>query len=224
MKRFYLLLAAVVVAGGVWLWWASREKGAAAPAAGASPVPAAASDGFTGYTLGSDSAPIEIVEYADYQCGHCGEFAVLQFPVIKQQLIATGRVRWRLRDFPLGFPWSRLSALAAQCAGEQGKFWPMADTLFLTQSEWGRQARDPSGAFRSLAVGVGVDRDKYDACMAGTRYAGRIEASHEEGVTRGVNGTPTFFVNGSPWPDTHNISSDRFRQVVDSVIAAKKKR
>jgi protein-disulfide isomerase len=220
MNRFYLLLGALVVVGGGWLWWASREKPAVAT--NTAPVPVA-SDGFTGYTLGSDSAPVEIVEYADFQCPHCGEFAALQMPTIREQLIATGKVRWRLREFPLGFPWSRISALAAQCAGEQGKYWEMVDTLFMTQSGWGRSSRNPESEFRSLAAGVGADRDKYDACMASQRYAGRIEASHEEGQARGVNGTPTFFVNGREKTD-FNLSSDRFQQVVDSAIAAKRKR
>ena len=222
MKRFYALLGVVVVAGAAWLAWASRQTPAAAPAT-SGPVPAAA-DGFPGYTLGSDAAPVEVVEYADFECPHCGEFAVLQLPTIRQQLIAAGKVRWRLRDYPLSFPWSRLSALAAQCAGEQGKFWPMADTLFLTQSEWGRSSRNPTGFFRDLARGLGLDRDKYDACIASQRYAGRIEASRQEGEARGVTGTPTFFVNGRPWPDPNNSSSDRFKQVVDSVIAGLHKR
>jgi len=222
MKPFYALLGLVVVVGGGWLVWASRTTPAPAPAASRL-VPAAA-DGFRGYTLGSEAAPVEVVEYADFQCPHCGEFAVLQLPTIREQLIATGKVRWRLRDFPLGgFPWSRVSALAAQCAGEQGKFWPMADTLFLTQSEWGRSSRNPSGFFRDLARGLGLDRDKYDACVASQRYAGRIEASYQEGIALGVQGTPTFFVNGRLKTD-NNASSDRFKQVVDSVIAAQHKR
>src|SRR5262245_39816620 len=105
MNRFYLLLGAVVLVGGAFLYWASREQPAAAPSA--APVPVA-NDGFTGYTQGRDSAPVEIVEYADFQCPHCGEFSMLQLPTIRQQLIATGKVRWRLREFPLGFPWSRV--------------------------------------------------------------------------------------------------------------------
>lgn len=223
MKPFSALLAVLVVAGVGWLVWASQERTGPRPAA-QTPAPVAAADGFKGYTLGSDAAPVEVVEYADFQCPHCGEFAVLQLPAIREQLIATGKVRWRLRDFPLNFPWSRLSALAAQCAGEQGKFWPMADTLFLTQSEWGRSSRNPSGFFRGLARGLRLDRDQYDACMESARYTGRIEASRQEGEARGVTGTPTFFVNGRPWPDEHNIGSDRFQQVVDSVLAAKPKR
>ncbi len=223
MKPFYGLLGVVVVAGAGWLVWASRTTPAPAPAA-SGPVPVAA-DGFRGYTLGSDSAPVEVVEYADFQCPHCGEFAVLQLPTIKEQLIATGKVRWRLRDYPLGaFPWSRAAALAAQCAGEQGQYWRMADTLFLTQSGWGRQSRDPSGYFSDLARSLGLNRDTFDACLASQRYAGRIEASRQEALARGVNGTPTFFVNGRLWPDERNTSSDRFKQVVDSVIAAQHKR
>src|SRR5262245_34444431 len=138
MSRFYALLAAVAVIAGYLIWKGSRPGGAgeaaATPASQAVAVTAADS-AFPGYVMGSDTAPVEVMEFADLQCPHCGEFAVVQFPTIREQLINTGRVRWRFRDFPLNFPWSRLSALAGQCAGEQGKFWEMADAMFQAQAD-----------------------------------------------------------------------------------------
>ena len=127
-----------------------------------------------------------------------------------------GRVRWRFRDFPLTFPWSRVSALAAACAGEQGRFWPMADSLFYRQTDWGRSDANPSGTFRQFARGLGLDLEKYDACVDSKRYAGRIEASRREGEARGVGGTPTFLINGHRY-DGRNTSSDRFLEIVDSL-------
>src|SRR5258708_31781849 len=91
----------------------------------------AAADASHGYTLGSDSAPIEITEYSDFECPFCASFATVQMPVIREQLIATGKVRWRFRDYPLPSPaHSRYAALAAQCAGAQSKFWEMRDQVF----------------------------------------------------------------------------------------------
>jgi protein-disulfide isomerase len=203
----------------VLMWRASRSSGGdvSATAADAPVVVTAADSAFQGYVLGSATAPVEVVEFADYQCPHCGEFANVQFPTIREQLINTGQLRWRFRDFPLGFPWSRVSALAGQCAGEQGKFWEMEDALFQRQSVWGTTSRNPTAAFRDLARGIGVDLDKYNACMDSQRYAGRIEASHREGAARGVTGTPTFFVNGRELDNTHFGNSDAFKNLVDSL-------
>jgi protein-disulfide isomerase len=219
MNRFYLVLLVVAVLAGVMMWRGSRGGSAdvAAAATGAPVTVTAADSAFKGYTLGSATAPVEVVEYADFQCPHCGEFANVQFPTIREQLINTGQLRWRFRDFPLNFPWSRIGALAGQCAGEQGKFWEMEDALFQRQSAWGSSSRNPTGAFRDMAKTIGLNLDPYNACMDSRRYAGRIEASHEEGAALGVTGTPTFFVNGRELDNTRFGNSDAFKNLVDSL-------
>jgi protein-disulfide isomerase len=219
MRPFYLLLVLVAVVAGVLMWRSSRSSGGdvSATAVDAPTFVTAADSAFPGYVLGSATAPVEVLEFADFQCPHCGEFANVQFPTIREQLINTGQLRWRFRDFPLNFPWSRVSALAGQCAGEQGKFWEMEDVLFQRQSGWGTSSRNPTAAFRDLARSIGVDLDKYNACMDSQRYAGRIEASHREGVARGVTGTPTFFVNGRELDNTRFGNSDAFKNLVDSL-------
>jgi protein-disulfide isomerase len=223
MKRFYLVLGMVAIVAAVLIWKGSQSgTGAALPSAeGPSATVTAADSAFRGYTLGSDSAPVEVVEYADFQCPHCGEFAVVQFPTIRDQLITPGRVRWRFRDFPLGFPWSHVSALAGQCAGEQGKFWEMADALFQRQADWGRDAKSPAGVFRDFARAAGVDVPKYDACMDSQRYAGRLVASHDEGLARNITGTPTFFINGRLHDFPRGATSDAFKALADSITGAR---
>ena len=212
MKGFYLLLAGVAVVGGGVLWYGSRATPAAVPSG---PLPVAATDGFRGYTLGSDSAPVEITEYSDFECPFCASFATVQMPVIREQLIATGKARWRYRDFPLPtHAYSRYAALAAQCGGEQGKFWQMHDQLF-SNHQWAQTGKNPRGLFRDFARTSGLDLDKYDACMDGQRYAGRIQASVQEGEARGVKGTPSFFVNGRPYEG--RSASDDFKALVDSL-------
>jgi len=213
MKGFYLLLVGVAVIGGGVLWYGSQRRAPAPAPSG--PVPVAAADGFRGYTQGSDSAPIEITEYSDFECPFCASFATVQMPVVREQLIATGRVRWRYRDFPLPtHTYSRYAALAAQCAGEQGKFWEMHDQLF-TNHQWAQTGKNPRGLFRDFARAIGVDLDKYDPCMDGQRYAGRIQASVQEGEARGVKGTPSFYVNGRPYQG--RSASDDFKALVDSL-------
>ena len=219
MKPFYLLLVLVAVVAGVLMWRASHSSGGdvSAAAAESGVVVTAADSAFQGYVLGAETAQVEVVEYGDFQCSHCGQFANVQFPTIKEQLITTGKLRWRFRDFPLGFPWSRVSALAGQCAGEQGKFWEMEEMLYQRQADWGTSSRNPTAAFRDLARGIGVDLDKYNACMDSRRYSGRIEVSHREGMARGVTGTPTFFVNGRELDNTRFANSDAFKNLVDSL-------
>ncbi len=217
MKGFYRLLVAVAVIGGAVLWYASQRKPSSAAPLGApgGPLPVAATDGFRGYTLGAAAAPIEVTEYSDFECPFCASFATVQMPVIREQLIATGKVRWRFRDFPLPrHAYSRHAALAAQCAGEQGKFWEMHDQLF-TNHQWAQTGKNPSGLFRDLAKANGLDLAKYDACVDGQRYTGRIQASVEEGAAFGVKGTPSFFVNGRPFEG--RATSDDFKALVDSL-------
>ena len=216
MKRFYLILAALAVAGVVVLMLASRERPMPGAIEGA--VPVVASDGFAGFTLGSDSAPVEIVEYSDFECPFCARFANLQMPAVRRQLIETGLVRWRFRDYPLpnhGF--SRLAAHAAHCAGEQGRFWEMHDALYANHSVWAQTGRDPTRLFSERAEQSGVEMGAYRACMESNRHAARIEAAHQEGEARGVGGTPTFFVNGARFGGSP--TSDGFKAVVDSIMA-----
>ncbi len=222
MKGFYVLLAAVALAGGGWLVYSARRGSEGAPRL-AGPAPAVpVTDNFRGFTLGSDSAPIEITEYSDFECPWCASFAAVQMPVVRQQLIATGKVRWRFREFPLSsHKYSRLAALAAQCAGEQGKFWEMHDQIF-THHEWAQTGKDPSGVFHGSAKDIGLDLAKYDACVESQRYAGRVEASYQEGEARDVQATPTFFIDGRKFQG--NPTSDAFKALVDSLIAARRKR
>jgi protein-disulfide isomerase len=212
MNRFYLLLVAVAVVGGGVLWYGSQAKPAPAPS---TPRPVAAPDAFRGYTLGVAPAPVEVTEYSDFECPFCASFATVQMPVVREQLIATGKLRWRFRDFPLpSHKYSRYAALAAQCAGEQGKFWEMHDQLFANH-QWAQTGKNPRSLFRDFARAAGVDLDKYDACMDGQRYAGRIDASVQEGEAAGVRGTPSFFVNGRPFEG--RSTSDDFKALVDSL-------
>lgn len=223
MNRFYVVLGALAVALALTLFVLLRDDtGANAAAAGPPPTATPTDDGFRGYTMGSESAPVEVTEYGDFECPACAGFAALQMPTIKEQLIATGKVRWRYRDYPLPMhPYSRLSAHAAQCAGEQGRFWEMHDQLYYNHS-WAQTGKDPSRLFRDFAKAAGLDLARYDACMRSGRYASRIEFSRQEGEQRQVDGTPNFFINGVKYRGRNN--SDAFKAAVDSASAAARRR
>jgi protein-disulfide isomerase len=214
MNRFYVVLAGVAVIGIGLLGYLLAKPSSVSIPANVTVQPADTS-GFRGYLLGSPTAPVEITEYADYQCPFCQTFDQLQMPTIKQRLIDTGRLRWRYRDFPLQqHSFARLAAHSAACADEQGKYWQQHDKIYAGQSEWSN-ARDAAPIFRKYAQEIGLDLDRYDSCMKSAKYAGRIQASYEEGVKAGVTGTPTLLVGERLYQG--RFDSDAIRRLVDSL-------
>ncbi|MGH7628645.1 MAG: DsbA family protein [Gemmatimonadales bacterium] len=218
LKRFYLVLATVALIGvGALAWVLARPSAVSIPANVT--VQAADTAGFRGYLLGDAGAPVEITEFADYQCPFCQTFATLQMPTIRQRLIETGRVRWRFRDFPLQqHRHARVAAHAAACGDEQGTFWPMHDRIFEGQPEWA-ETRDATDLFRRYATEVGLDPAKYHECMTSARYAGRIQASYQEGIRLGVSSTPTLLVGGRLYQG--RFDSDAIVRLADSIAAAR---
>ncbi len=216
MKRFYAILGGVAVLGlGALGFLLSRPKVSSIPAN----VTVQPSDtaGFRGYVKGSATAPLEITEYADYQCPFCQTFATLQMPAIEERLIRTGRLRWRYRDFPLQqHEFARQAAHSAACADEQGKYWEQHEKIYEGQGEW--SAGDAEDHFRRYAQAVGLDLGGYDRCMESGKYAGRIQASLEEGQRAGVASTPTLLVGNRLYQG--RIDSDAIRRLVDSLAPA----
>ncbi|HET9725486.1 MAG TPA: thioredoxin domain-containing protein [Gemmatimonadales bacterium] len=214
MKRFYGLLAAVAVVGiGLLGYQLSKPATVSIPANVQIDVKDTA--GFHGYVKGDPNAPVEITEYADYQCPFCQTFATLQMPTIEERLIKTGRLRWRYRDFPLQqHPFSRVAAHSAACADDQGKFWEQHQKIYDGQAEWA-SARDAASIFRQYAQANGLDLAKYDACMTGHVHAGRIQASLEEGQRVGVQSTPTLMIGNRLYQG--RFDSDAITRLVDSL-------
>src|ERR687898_2819105 len=214
MKRFYAILAGIALVGlGALGFLLSRPRMASIPAN----VTIQPSDtaGFRGYLKGSERAPVEITEYADYQCPFCQTFATLQMPTIEERLIKTGRLRWRYRDFPLQMhPFARLAAHSAACADEQGKYWQQHNRIYDGQQEWSA-ARDAAPLFRKYAQAVGLDLGRYDSCMESGKYAGRIQADYNSGAELGVSSTPTLLVNGRL--HRGRFDSDAITRLVDSL-------
>jgi protein-disulfide isomerase len=214
LKRFYAVFAVVALVGLGALGYLLAK-----PATVSIPVNVTiqASDtaGFHGYVKGSDSAPVEITEFADYQCPFCQTFATLQMPTIEERLIKTGRLRWRYRDFPLQqHPYSRLAAHSAACADEQGKFWDQHQRIYEGQADWSA-SRNAAAIFHDYAKAIGLDVARYDACMSSGKYAGRIQASQEEGARLGVASTPTLMVGGRLYQG--RFDSDAITHLVDSL-------
>jgi protein-disulfide isomerase len=217
MKRFYALFAVIAAAGvGFLLWQMNKSSTPAVPVQVT--VQPADTAGFRGYVLGSDSAPVEIVEYADYQCPACQQFATVEWPYVRDRLVTPGRVRWVFKDFPLQqHQWARLAAHSAACANDQGKFWEYADAVFATQPDWSA-SRDAGKIFRAQVEKVGLNAATWDRCMSALKFAGRIQASAEQGVKAGVGSTPSFVIGGRIYAGV--LPYDKIKALVDSLSPA----
>jgi protein-disulfide isomerase len=216
-KPFYIALGVVIVGGGIFI--ATRLSGGRPISIPANVVVTTADTaGFRGYFLGSPSAPVEVTEYGDFQCPQCAGFDQVQLPDVKVRLIDTNKMRLRYRDWPIDALHShtRVASHAAACANDQGRFWEVKDGLFRRQNDWAFRS-NPMPIFTDIMKSAGVDVTAWDACMQSKKYAGRIQASLEEGTKLGVNGTPTFLIGGRLYP---NIGSDEVVRLVDSLIAA----
>ena len=190
MKAFYAVLGAIAVVGIAAIWMA-RQSGGSGTQILEAPV-SVGTAAHPGYVIGSDSAPVEIVQYADFRCPACAAFSILQEPDIRERLVATGQARLRFRGFPLNQE-SLLPHHAAQCAGDQGKFWEMHDQLMLNQNRWMPDQR-PLSHFRDYAENIGLDIGEYNDCMSDGRFAGRLLATKDELSDLGLSATPTFDV------------------------------
>lgn len=214
MNRFYILLAVVAAIGlGALGYLVTRPSSASIPANVT--IQTSDTSGFRGYIKGSPTATVEITEFADYQCPFCQTFATLQMPTIQERLIDTGRLRWRYRDFPLQqHSFARLAAHSAACADEQGKYWDQHARIYEGQQDWAG-ARDAGPLFRGYAKASGLDLGRYDSCMKAGKYAGRIQASYNEGVQLGVSSTPTLLVGNRLY--NGRFDSDAITKLVDSL-------
>ncbi len=141
------------------------------------------------HAQGPANAPVTLVEYGDFECPDCGR----AFPIVKQLQRTLGdQMRFVFRYFPLTeiHPYAEIAAEAAECAAAQGHFWPMFDTLFEHQ-----EALAPQDLVR-YAAALGLDVPRFERDLAGHVYAGRVREDKLSGIESGVQGTPTFFING----------------------------
>jgi protein-disulfide isomerase len=218
---FIAALSAIVVAGAGFIWWKTQQKPAAAPVVLPSVADSALAAKAHGYTIGSRDAKVEIMEFADFECPACGNFATITEPDVRKNLVATGIIRYTFYDFPLVNLHENTipAAMSAACADDQGKFWEMHDQLFAGQIDWNTQAtRNPRGVISGYAQKLGLDMTKWDACMDANTHLERIKANYALGVTKQVGSTPTFVVNGITQP-AGAANYDELKRAVDAAIA-----
>jgi protein-disulfide isomerase len=216
--RFYALLGLIALLGIGGLGYAATRRNAAAPAAAREVDPALAAEA-TGYLLGRPDAPVKIVEFADFECPACAQFATVTGPDVKKRLVETGQASFRFYDYPLpqhanSYPASH----AAACAEEQGKFWEMHDRVFAGQNDWSTHATsNPKSVFEGYARELGLDAARWEQCYDSEKYLRKIQANRAEGDRRQIQGTPTMYVNDQ----LANVTGyDALKALVDSAAGA----
>lgn len=140
---------------------------------------------------GNSDAPVTMVEFSDFECPFCAAFYQNTLPQLEENYIKTGKVKLVFRDFPLPFHANaQKAAEAAECAGEQEKFWEMHDAIFDHQENIG------VADLKNYAVNLNLNSDKFNDCLDSGKYAGEVKQDMNDGSAVGVTGTPTFFING----------------------------
>ena len=199
LKKTYVFLALGLLAGSVGGFMAGFSMAGSSPEAPpravVSPTPTptlevrdVATEGRP--QRGADDAPITIVEFTDYECPFCGRYIRDTYPALLAEY--GDRMKYVVRNFPLSsiHPNARKAAEAAECAFDQGRFWEYHDALFQNQG-----ALDvPS--LKAYAEELGLDVETFSTCLDSGAKRDVVAADHRDALAHGVNGTPTFFVNG----------------------------
>lgn len=165
---------------------------------------------------GGEGAPT-LVEFMDFECGACSEVYRAMEDIREEY---SGRVNFAIRYFPLpGHLNSMHSALAVEAAAQQGEFEAMYKRVFDTLGEWGGKEEPESARFRSFAEELGLDMAAYDAAVADPATQARIEEDFEAGQALGVQGTPSFFLDGEPFRPSYVAD---ITEALDEALAARK--
>ena len=149
-----------------------------------------------GHDRGDPRAPIVMVEFSDFGCPYCAQHARETFPALERDFIATGKVFYKHVPFVMGmFPNGDRAARAAECAGEQDRFWPMHDSVYARQADW-KRGSDPDAVLTGLARQVVPDAARWLACQTADRQRARTDAANARARQLGVRATPSFFIDG----------------------------
>lgn len=141
---------------------------------------------------GSADAPVVIVEFTDYQCPFCRRHFLETLPIIRSEYVEKGKVKYVVKDFPLDFhPQAKPAALAARCAGAQGKFWEMHDALF------SRQALLGPPLFEQLAQELQLNQKEFQDCLTSGTFEKAVSSDIVSAQQAGIRGTPSFII-GKP--------------------------
>jgi protein-disulfide isomerase len=162
--------------------------------------------------LGADEgAKVTIVEYASATCPHCAAFHKDVWPKLKADYIDTGKIRFIFREFPLNDP--ALAAFMIARAAPKESYFPLIGVFFDTLETW---AKDPANGLLNIAKQAGFTQEKFDATLKDEKLAKGIMEIRDAGAKFGVQGTPTFFLNGKPMRG--EVTYDSLKADIDKLL------
>ena len=162
----------------------------------------------TDHAQGNDKADLVIVEYGDYQCPYCGA----AYPVLKELIKEFGsQVKFVFRNFPLSemHQYARPAAIAAEAANLQGKFWEMHDAIYENQGSLNELF------LFELAEKIGLNVSQFKTDIQKAELEDKVDSDFESGIMSGVNGTPSFFVNGNKF---NGSAMDLFQLIRENAV------
>ena len=184
-----------------------------------------------GNSMGDPNAPIQMVEYGDYQCPYCERFHTETEPLLIDYFIEPGDVHFTYRSAgnwvssnTAGNTESQDAALAAYCAADQDKFWDMHDALFANNRDVENEGAFSSSRLLAIAESIGLDKATYQDCYDSGKYADQVEQDLDDATASGIQGTPffvlTYQVNGET--QTEYIGGaqpiDVFQQTIETIL------
>lgn len=173
-----------------------------------------------GYVMGEATAPVEVVEFSDFGCSSCADFAVQTLPALRREFIEPGLVRWRFVPIRQGFLHGEVAATAAECAAAQDHFWPMHDMLAERQKEW-QSRRDPTPLFADYAAEMELDPDRFQACLREKQADSSLGLHDMVALSLGIRGTPTFLAGGQRIFGA--LETERFARILREAVAAQQR-
>jgi len=146
---------------------------------------------------GNANAPVTVIEFSDFQCPFCSRFFTQTLPLLEENYIDTGKIKFVYRDFPLDsiHPNARPAHIAAECADEQGKFWEYHDILFDKQVEWQRlSSSDLQSTLTLYATDLELQSASFETCLKSQKIADEVNKDSLDAARYGATGTPAFFI------------------------------
>lgn len=163
--------------------------------------------------IGNKEAKVKMVVFSDFQCPYC---KTLYATITKVARSYGDKVALVYKEFPLEFhQQAKPASMAAMCANEQGKFWPMADILYNSQAEWGKATT--KDIYKTYAKRIGLNPSQFDQCLDQDKYSDKIESDMKLGTEYGVTGTPTGFVGTQALSGV--VKEDELKKMIDSELA-----
>ncbi len=213
----FTIVAVIIASIFITLGWVSGSGDSSFSTPPATPgTPPSPTVAFSGKSKGSPDAPVTIIDYSDFQCSHCQEFALTIERQLQTDYIDTGKVLLIYKHLIVFDEESVLAAEASEAAAEQDKFWPYYALLMQVKASPDVKDDLSIAKLQSLAQQVGLDMETFNASLQSRKYREKVMQENTEGRALGVTGAPTFFINGVK--KVGRGSFDDFKTIIDDLL------